>query len=445
MAITTTNVTGGDDYIEMGQYSADVVDALAGNDTIIGHDGADLLLGNLGNDLILAGSTDTDLDVMSGGDGQDTIYGGGGGDLLDGGAGDDVMGGGTGNDLMFGDSGVRSFDLYSQDWTHYGSSTSLLDMLGLGNALGIDDNYLNSFSQSASGNDTMWGGSGRDMMFGGWGNDVMGGGFGDDLVVGNRGDDVIFGGKSGNDVLLGGDENDTIFGGNGNDIIDADETPLPYDPEYTESYVNNGIYWPGIDNSPLNLVRFLEEEQIEWVSNDDNHNGHDLVFGGDGDDLIWGREGMDTIWGGSGNDTILPGDDNDTDVIGFTAGHGEDVIYGFDAGEWSEGGNDAWENGEDVIYLEGASYDGEFSDAVADGTIVFDALNQTVTINTDGFGLDGKITIHFEIDDPAVDDLNGNGLNDDYETFGAGNIAFADQDNTAPNWVDFTANYQFMV
>ena len=96
MAITTTNVTGGDDYIEMGQYSADVVDALAGNDTIIGHDGADLLIGNLGDDLILAGSDDTDLDVMSGGDGQDTMYGGGGGDLLDGGAGDDVMGGGTG-------------------------------------------------------------------------------------------------------------------------------------------------------------------------------------------------------------------------------------------------------------------------------------------------------------------------------------------------------------
>ena len=28
---------------------------------------------------------------------------------------------------------------------------------------------------------------------------------------------------------------------------------------------------------------------------------------------------------------------------------------------------------------------------------------------------------------------------------GAANIAFADQDNTAPNWVDITAGYQFMV
>ena len=450
MAITTTNVTGGDDYIEMGQYSADVVDALAGNDTIIGHDGADLLIGNLGDDLILAGSDDTDLDVMSGGDGQDTMYGGGGGDLLDGGAGDDVMGGGTGNDLMFGDSGVRSFDLYSQDWTHYGSSTSLLDMLGLGNALGIDDNFLNSFNQSESGNDTMWGGSGRDMMFGGWGNDGMGGGFGDDLVVGNRGDDVIFGGKSGNDVLLGGDEDDTIFGGNGNDIIDGDRTPMKASDfigwVYDGDNDDDPDTWsmPGIDNSyPLNLIEFLDGE-TQWVSNDDNHNGHDLLFGGAGDDKIWGREGADTIWGGSGNDTILPGNDNDTDVIGFAANHGDDIIKGFDAGEWSEGGNDAWENGEDLIYLEGASYGGEFVDAVAEGAIVFDDATQTVTIHSDHFGLgSGTITIYFEVD--ANDDLNGNGLNDDYETFGAANIAFADQDNTAPNWVDFSANWQFAV
>jgi Ca2+-binding RTX toxin-like protein len=136
------------------------------------------------------------------------------------------MGGGTGNDLMFGDPASEA----STSIRVTGPITAPPPTCGIcwpRNDLGIDDNYLNSFSQSASGNDTMWGGSGRDMMFGGWGNDVMGGGFGDDLVVGNRGDDVIFGGKSGNDVLLGGDENDTIFGGNGNDIIDADETPAP--------------------------------------------------------------------------------------------------------------------------------------------------------------------------------------------------------------------------
>ena len=458
MAITTTNVTGGDDYIEMGQYSADVVDALAGNDTIIGHDGADLLIGNLGNDKIFAGADDSDLDIVSGGDGHDTLFGGGGGDLIDGGAGDDFMGGGTGNDLMFGDSGVRSFDLYSSDWTHYSDLTSPLTLLGAydndtvpGN-FGIDDNFLNSFKQSESGNDSMWGGSGRDMMFGGWGNDVMGGGTGDDLVVGNRGDDIIFGGKSGDDVLLGGDENDTIFGGNGNDVIDADMTPMrvddPTDWAQGGAGDNDLLTWstPGLDASLFDLVEYLAdgENRIQWVSNDDNHNGHDLVFGGDGNDKIWGREGADTIWGGAGDDLIRPGNDNDTDVMGFKAGHGDDTIKGFDAGEWPEGGNDAWENGEDVIYLEGASYDGEFIDALSDGTIVFDNLTQTVTINTNGFGLDGTITIYFE-NDGANDDLNNNGLNDDYESFGADNIVFSDQDNTAPNWVDITAGYQFMV
>ena len=438
MAITTHPVTGGDDFIEMGQYSADVVDALAGNDTIIGHDGADFLAGNLGNDLIYAGSDDTDLDIVSGGNGNDTIFGGGGGDLMDGGAGHDVMGGGTGNDLMFGDSGVRSFDPYASNWTHYSGFTSVLALLGLNNNLGIDDNYLNSFSQSGSGNDIMWGGSGRDMMFGGWGNDIMGGGVGDDLVVGNRDNDIIYGGSGGNDVLLGGDEDDTIFGGNGDDVIDGDETPLNADTPADLPFT------PGLASAPWQIVELLDGA-TQWVSNNDNHNGHDLLFGGEGNDTIWGREGHDTIWGGTGDDLIRPGNDNDTDVMGFKANHGNDTIRGFDAGEWPEGGNDAWENGEDVIYLEGGSYAGEFMDAVSDGTIVFDNATQTVTIKSEGFGLgSGTITIYFE-NDGVNDDLNGNGLNDDYETFGAGNIAFSNQENSAPNWVDITAGYQFIV
>ena len=488
MAINViTNSSHLGERLEGGQYSADIIDGLGGNDTIVGHDGADFLFGNMGDDYMYAGSGDTDLDVVAGGDGNDVMYGGGGGDLMDGGAGDDMMGGGTGNDLMFGDSGVRSLDLYSQDWTHYSDFTSPLDMLGLLNHRGVDDNYLNSFRQSDSGNDTMWGGSGYDMMFGGWGDDVMGGGTGDDLVVGNRGDDVLYG-AAGEDVLLGGDENDTVFGGAGDDVIDGDETPyaweLPWCVEGTQWYGdlynddngddthgdNNleggGDYpWydegaPGNDYWPHYLIDYLSDEtQTQWINNN-SQGGDDLLFGGAGNDLIFDREGADTVWGGAGDDVLMNVNedrswgrelDNDTDVFGFVGEHGNDTIYGFNTGEWSEGGNREWEEGEDVIYLEGASYAGEFQDAVSDDPAGWDTDTEKAIFFNDGGGCYGQGSVIIYTERLGLDDGDDKTestiqidfyTKEDYLSFGAGNIVF--DEGMAPNWVDITASYQFM-
>ncbi|WBU62378.1 calcium-binding protein [Paracoccus albus] len=431
--VITANSHNGE-RLEGGQYSADWIDGLGGNDTLVGYDGADVLIGNMGDDKIYAGAGDTDLDIVLGGDGNDHAYGGGGGDLMDGGAGSDMMGGGTGNDLMFGESGVGSLDLYSDQISHYGEIGGPLEWLPLLDHVGIDDNYLNSFPQAASGNDTMWGGSGRDMMFGGWGEDVIGGGYGSDLVVGNRDNDTLFGAE-GNDVVLGGDEDDVMYGGAGNDILDGDETPLSDNiPSQEDLYQPGngapGHVWPHAQSDYL--------DDIEWVTNEDNHNGNDLIFGGDGDDWIHGREGADTLWGGTGDDLIYTGsdEDNDTDVIGFIKDHGNDTVRQFDAGEWPEGGNADWENGEDIIDLSAANYDGEFEDAVDDGAIVFDPTgdggNGTVTIYTSLLGLANNskdptantILITFE-------DVS------DYEAFGANNILLNGED-----WVDMTASFQ---
>ncbi|WBU54195.1 hypothetical protein PAF12_05015 [Paracoccus sp. SCSIO 75233] len=370
---------------------------------------------------------------MSGGDGNDTAYGGGGGDLMDGGAGDDYMGGGTGNDLMFGDTGVRSFDPYAEKITNYTFNEGLqgpLAWLGLLDHIGIDDNYLNSFRQSESGNDTMWGNSGRDMIFGGWGNDLIGGGYGSDLLVGNRDNDTIYG-YAGNDVVLGGDEDDQLFGGDGDDVIDGDETPICCGNDLYD--IDPDAVAPGNLQPPHLLVDYLDG--IEWVSNDDNHNGNDEIYGGKGNDSIFGREGADTIWGGEGDDGMYGGDDNDTDIFGFVKGHGNDTIGDFDAGEWSEGGNRDWENGEDLIDLSTANFEGEFQDAVDDGAIVFNyflpgvpSAGGTVTIDTTMLGLEdgGTITIYFE------DDV-------DFMAFGAQNIAL-----NGDQWVDITSNFQNM-
>ena len=193
--------------------------------------------------------------------------------------------------------------------------------------------------------------------------------------------------------------------------------------------LTNGAFSSRLEALPT-AIEVIGGEGGDRIGGDGASN---ILRGEGGNDFLEGRAGADTIWGGAGNDTIRPGNDNDTDVMGFVADHGDDIIRGFDAGEWPEGGNDAWENGEDVIYLEGGSYGGEFLDAVADQTIVFNDDESTVTINSAGFGLgSGTITIHFETED-------------DYQSFGAGNIAFSDQDNTAPNWVDFAANWQFAV
>ncbi|WBU53853.1 calcium-binding protein [Paracoccus sp. SCSIO 75233] len=434
--ITTSSHLG--ERLEGGQYSADWIDGLGGNDTIVGHDGADFLIGNTGDDQIFAGENDSDLDIVSGGDGNDTAYGGGGGDLMDGGAGSDYMGGGTGNDLMFGESGVRSFDPYAEKISQYTGNTGtqgpLASWLGLLDHVGIDDNYLNSFRQEESGNDTMWGNSGRDMIFGGWGDDLIGGGYGSDLLVGNRDNDTIYG-YQGKDVVLGGDEDDLLFGGAGNDVIDGDETPRK-----GKLYnIDDKNVAPGNTEAPHLLVDYLDG--LQWVSNDDNHNGDDEIYGGDGDDWIHGRAGADTIWGGTGNDTLRPGDDNETDTLGFIKGHGNDTIIGFDAGEWSEGGNRDWESREDLIDLSTANYGGEFQDAVDEGAIKFiynvpgyAAAGGYVVIDTEKLGLekdddksganDEFITVYFE-------------SNQDFAAFNADNIAL-----NGEQWVNITSGWQ---
>ena len=78
---------GGDDRIEGG----------AGRDTVSGDDGNDVLSGGADNDLVFGGAGN---DLLLGGDGVDLLDGGDGNDLLNGGAGADTLTGGRGNDLF---------------------------------------------------------------------------------------------------------------------------------------------------------------------------------------------------------------------------------------------------------------------------------------------------------------------------------------------------------
>ncbi|MEM7566241.1 MAG: matrixin family metalloprotease [Pseudomonadota bacterium] len=223
-------------------------------------------------------------DQMIGTDGRDAMRGLDGNDIVSGGFGEDQIFGGNGNDRMHGGDG--------------------------------NDQIFGSF-----GNDTAYGGDGNDEIYMGYGddsiveysgggNDTMGGGFGNDRLIAGDGDDWLFGGQSdannggadyfsagaGNDLVFGGrgvaaSENDTIFAGAGNDTVYA-----------------------GVGN--------------EQVSGND---GDDLLFGGGDSDNIFGGTGADTLWGGAGRDS-LSGEEN-ADVFGFTAGSGQDFIFGFNTAE----------------------------------------------------------------------------------------------------------------
>jgi Ca2+-binding RTX toxin-like protein len=437
MVNTVIVSTAGDDRLEGGQNSADIIDGGPGNDTIIGNDGADWLIGNLGDDVVYAGADDSDLDIVQGDDGNDELYGGGGGDFIDGGAGDDTIAGGTGNDVLIGETGAFSLDFYStfeqvlsgtlevteEDITDLSSALQVLQFLNFGgDTVGLDDNFLNSFGRQEAGNDDIWGGSGKDFILGSFGDDELGGGSGNDTINGGRDDDTIYG-STGEDDLTGGDEDDLIYGGDHIDVIGGDgnivstalrdflldDTEDDDDDESTEEVQTERA--AVFEDSLLNTL----EESDSIVFSD--YEGDDEIFGGNGDDIIDAHGGSDTIWGGAGNDVMSAGSDmagtltpdNETDILGFIAGHGMDDVFDFGVNESPESVNGAsgaenFANREDIIWLVDGSYDGEFGDAVSEGIITRDGSTNTVTIDTSGFGYaeGDMITIHFD----STDEMN---------------------------------------
>lgn len=111
-------------------------------------------------------------DTVIGGNGDDSIAGAGGEDLLKGGAGDDLISGCANDDTIYGNGGEDNL---------------------IGNQ-GLDVLYGNGgddFIRARRGSDTVFGGKGDDQLHGGWA---------DDNVKGNPGDDDLTGGPD-TDVL----------------------------------------------------------------------------------------------------------------------------------------------------------------------------------------------------------------------------------------------------
>ncbi|WP_193173552.1 DUF4347 domain-containing protein, partial [Nisaea nitritireducens] len=253
LAVTGTPSTGNDTLTSDGD--ADNIDALAGNDVIIGNGGNDTITGGDGNDTLYGGLGE---DLVYGNALNDILYGDGGNDTLYGGDGNDSLRAGTGSDVLFGGDG---------------------------------NDTLGSSSDSDTSADTFYGGAGDDfssgfifntgaVFYGGDGNDTVQGpgGAGTGTTTG-----AVLYGDAGDDWIHSDDGPDTIYGGTGNDTLYGDDD----------------------GGKALNLLYGDEGNDVIYAGSkaDDGGGGAgNTLYGGTGDDSLYGGSDKDILVGGSGAD-----------------------------------------------------------------------------------------------------------------------------------------------
>ncbi|MCI5060575.1 MAG: type I secretion C-terminal target domain-containing protein [Alphaproteobacteria bacterium] len=227
---------GGNDLI-FGGDDNDRIWGQDGDDDLYGGDGNDRIQGGDGNDEIHGGDGD---DKLSGNDGDDTITGGDGADRIQGGAGSNIMYGDAGDDIIIGGTGVDTIDGGADDDMLQGGGGA--DIINGGD--GVDELF------GGAGADTLSGDAGNDELYGGADNDELYGGAGEDILNGGAGDDTLEGG-AGNDGLIGGAGDDTLNGGDGDDILSGDLAVYNYAngllvleaENYTTSVAKSGHEW----------------------------------------------------------------------------------------------------------------------------------------------------------------------------------------------------------
>lgn len=358
------------DRIDAGDNAGsddDLVNALAGDDTVDAGLGRDTVNAGAGNDVISGGLGD---DIVNGGDGNDTFLADPGRDLMSGGADADrfVLGPTSGSDTIFGGETVTTgtdrdvidaTDLTapttvtltdaSSGTITFGDDTvtfaGIEDILtGMGNdSLTASAAETGVTLNASAGDDTINGGSGNDGLTAGAGADAINAGAGDDTVTAGTGADAI----------SAGDGNDTVFGGAGADTV----------------------YGAGGDDS------ILGEE------------GTDLIFAGTGNDTVNAGAGADTIMSGLGDDVFSGGADGDLFVLNDRMG--ADTIYG----------------GESVT--DGADRD------VIDATALTGPVVVTYTSTESGTLTDGTDTISFW----GIEDIRTNVANDSIDVTNSENGA----------------------
>ena len=387
-----------------------------------GTEGPDLIWGASGVIDALGGN-----DNVLGSTGNDTIYGGAGDDSINGNGGDDALYGGDDNDTIIGGSGI---DTISGD----GGNDSL----------------------RGSGNDSIDGGTGNDTLTG-YLDDTVDGGDGNDKLVlngasevrGGAGDDAIYTAAGGAAIahVAGGEGRDTyhlaanagvitiedFVAGAGGDRINLEAllaaTPQyvggnPFELSLSQAFFRfSGEYlmWDadgpmgaaavalvrfvGLDLSTLTKDNFFSSAFPNGIWPDGRPDGV-LLTGTAGNDSLTGGVGFDTLVGGAGIDTLVGGKGDDHYEINVA----QDVVR-----ELADGGLDTV----DVAFTAAGSY--KLAPNVENATVTAAA---SVAVNLEGNELDNLLTgnaaANALIGGAGNDTLDG-GLGNDTLTGGAGN------------------------
>ena len=289
--------------------TANKIDGLDGNDTLIGGDLGDVLSGGRGNDALFGMS------------GNDTLAGGTGTDRLEGGWGDDtyLFNKGDGNDVVF-----DADTFFGRDTLKLGAGlsvagTTLLrqgsdlvlkfsatDSVRIEGFMGYEYGYnAHRIESIAFADGTQWGVTelaARFVQNGTAGNDAFTG-FNDQInrINGLSGHDEIHGGERA-DVLDGGDGMDYLFGEGGNDLLFGGA-----DFDSLNGGAGNDILQGGGSADSLS-----------------DYQGNNLLDGGQGNDTLTAGAGNDFLAGGQGNDALITGEGRD--IIAFNRGSGQDTV-----------------------------------------------------------------------------------------------------------------------
>lgn len=236
--------TNGDDTLNVGPSL--FMNALAGNDTVLGTSGNDTIDGGKGNDL------------MVGGDGDDTYYVD---SLLD----TPLENPGEGSDTVMLSIASGTYMLPTDVERVQITSTGAVNVTAVGST-GYD----------------LVGGSGANILTGADGNDTLDGGLGTDKLIGGAGDDSYVVNVAGDIIIENADEGtddvEVKFAAAGTYVMAANlENAVASAGSVNINITGNGLY---------NTLTGNE--------------GNNLLNGGDGNDTLMGSLGNDTLDGGAG-------------------------------------------------------------------------------------------------------------------------------------------------
>ncbi len=372
-----------------GGNGQNYINALAGNDTLIGQGQSDVLIGGKGDDQLWGGANGAfssengnDTYVWARGDGNDTINDFAGSNLET----DVLRLTDINSDQIFlvrpnnsddlkivipGDNGVNETITIArrfENWTkNYGiEAIEFAD----GEVWTLEDIFANVFTYGDDLGNSLIGSTHSDTLLGLAGDDHLEGKGGGDTLTGGIGEDVLFGG-SGADQESNGDDTYVWSRGDGNDSIrdyassttELDRlvlTDVPSDKVLLVRPHNSFdlkvvILNEDGDNDVITIDRRFEDpakgygiEVIEFSDGVmwslDDILANTVTFGTDASDTLNGSAYSDNLLGGTGGD-VLEGKGGDDTLTGEA---GDDILFGGGISDQQSNGNDTyiWSRGD---------------------------------------------------------------------------------------------------